>query len=296
LDVPLYLFFSPDEIGCYSPDTGSFMTFLEETLGVTGTVTRLGVTESVIRELGLYAHRVSLSYPYTADYADGAFLPGELMVSHRTEEGTRYVASLLTDMVLEVDAAVFDYLDEDLGYFVDDTLQTAAIANVKSMQFIWQFGGEGSLLAGSYTFDIILGIKENAKGDTYETVTGVKVTGPDGQVIDLENYKSFNQLFYRLGYGRYTGTHDLTEEELANLFSDEKNCALSLQYLMRDGTLSYLEFYPITENTVVVRSKNLTDGRVGAAFTVYGTTLRDIARGFIAVMEGKELDHAERYE
>lgn len=301
----IYLFHAPSTITSYLPETGTLMTVLENTLSATGTVTRLGVTGDVIDELGLYAHRLSFSYPFT-DNLSGGYLPGELLVSRRTEEGTRYVGSLVSDMVLEVDAAVFDFLDEDTFYFSDASLQTAAIADVESMTFYWNFGetltevdGERlALLSGSYRFDITMGIKENTNGEAYETVTAVHVTDAAGNRREVK-YKSFNQLFYRLGYSRYAAEHHLTEEEIRALTDTAENCALALHYKMRDGSVAFLEFYPIsggeTGDLVLVRTRNGADGGVGEAFAVYGTTLKDIARGYLTVMTGGDLTAADRY-
>ncbi len=293
----MYLFHSPANITSYLPDSGVFMGLLQETLEATGTVVRLGIDDSVINELGLYAHRVSISYPYTEDYIDGPFLPGELLVSRETENGTRYVGSILSDMVIEVEADIFDYLDKDLIYFVDDSLQTAAIADVETLTFVWNYGGSDTLLHGTYTFHVEMGIKQSAGGEAYETVVSVKVVCPDGteKVFKDPDHKPFNQLFYRLGYSHYAGEHGLDEAEAEALIGTEGSCALSLYYKLRDGTVAFLDFYPITEGRVLVRTKNGADGSIATSFMVYGTTLRDIARGFLSVMEGRDLDHADRY-
>ncbi len=302
----IYLFHAPSRLTSYLPETGTLMTVMESTLGATGTVTRLGITGDVIDELGLYAHRLSFSYPYTDNLA-GGYLPGELLVSRRTENGTRYVGSLVSDMVLEVDAATFDFLDEDLFYYTDASLQTAAIGDVESMTFYWNFGEEltevdgerVALLSGSYRFDITMGIKENANGEAYETVTAVHVTDASGNRREIVKYRSFNQLFYRLGYSRYAAEHHLTEEEIRALTETMDNCALALHYKMRDGSVAFLEFYPIpgdgTGDLVLVRTRNGADGGVGEAFAVYGTTLKDIARGYLTVTTGGDLTAADRY-
>ena len=296
--LPTYLFRAPDGLKPYLPETATAMSILENTLEATGTVVRMGMTGDVIDELGLYAHRISFSYPFSSDYLEGSFLPGEILVSGRTKDGTRYVGSLLMDMVLEVDAATFDFLDEDLIYFTDATLQTAPLREVETMTFYWNYGEEGTLLHGTYTFEIEMGIEENAQGEAYETVVAVHVTDPSGTRTKIK-HKSFNQLFYRLAYARYAGEHTLTEEEVADLVASSQNRALGIYYTMRDGTVRFFEFYPISDgetgNSVLVRTKNSDDGGVGEIFTVYGTTLKDIARGFLTVITGGDLTAADRY-
>ena len=313
---PMYLFSAPETLVPYLPEMGTAMTITQNTLEATGTVVRMGVTGDVINELGLYAHRISFNYPATANYledyvlklredAEGNkrlsdnYLPAELLVSRRTENGTRYVASLLSDLVIEVDAATFDFLDEDMLYFADSALQTAAISQVKSLRFVWSYGGDDTLLAGSYRFDITMGEKINSTGDTYETVVAVHVTMPDGTTREVDT-KSFNQLFYRLAYSRYGDVHHLEEEEMAALTGDAGNRALGLYYTMRDGSFFFLEFYPIPAdgnmgNLVLVRTQNDVNGGVGELFSVYGTTLKDIARGFLTVLTGGDLTAADRY-
>ena len=313
---PMYLFSQPDALLPYLTETGTVMAILQQTLEATGTVVRMGVTGDVINELGLYAHRISFNYPATANYledytlklrvdAEGNeklgdnYLPAEILVSGRTEEGTRYVASLLFDLVIEVDAEIFDFLDEEMLYFADSTLQTVALGEVESMTFDWNYGGDDTLLAGSYRFVITMGTKENATGEAYKTVVAVHVTMPDGSVVEVD-HKSFNQLFYRLGYSRYGDVHHLSPEETAALTGNAENCALGLYYTMRGGGFSFLEFYPIPAdetagNLVLVRTQNGVDGGVGELFTVYGTTLKDIARGFLTVLTGGDLTAADRY-
>ncbi|MBO7171016.1 MAG: hypothetical protein J6W28_07565 [Clostridia bacterium] len=313
---PMYLFSAPTELLPYLAETGTAMTILQNTLEDTGTVVRLGVTGNVINELGLYAHRVSFNYPSTSDYLDDYevkaytdangetklrdnYLPGEILVSARTENGTRYVASLLSDMVLEVDAALFDYLDEELIYFADSTLQTAPIGEVESMTFVWNYGGDDTLLAGAYRFEITMGYETSSTGEAYETVKSVHVVYPDGTRKEV-NHKAFNQLFYRLGYTRYGDVHHLTDAEVAALTGSAENCALGLYYTIRGGGNSFLEFYPIPAdenvgNLVLVRTQNGAGGGVGELFTVYGTTLKDIARGFLSVLNGRDLVAADRY-
>ena len=293
----MYVFHAPGTLTSYLPEVGTLMTILQETLEATGTVVRMGMTGNVINELGLYAHRISFDYPYTEDLT-GVFMIGEILVSNRTPEGTRYVGSVLSDMVLEVDAAIFDFLDEDLFYFTDASLQTAAIADVESMTFIWNYGGDDTLLKGNYRFDITMGIKENINGEAYETVIAVHVTDPTGKTVEVK-HKSFNQLFYRLGYSRYAAEHGLSQEEIRALTDADGTCALALHYKMRDGSVAFLEFYPIpgddVGNLVLVRTRNGADGGVGELFAVYGTVLKDIVRGYLTVITGGDLTAADRY-
>ena len=79
-----------------------------------------------------------------------------------------------------------------------------------------------------------------------------------------------------------------------------ENCALGLYYTIRGGGNAFLEFYPIPAdenvgNLVLVRTQNGAGGGVGELFAVYGTTLKDIARGFLSVLNGGDLVAADRY-
>ena len=292
----MYLFRAPDALVPYLPETGTAMTLLQNTLEATGTVHRMGLTGEVINDLGLYAHRISISYPFSSDYLAGGYLQGELLISERNKNGTRFVGSLLTDMVLEVDAAVFDFLDENLVYFSDSTVQTVPIRDVETMTFYWNYGADGTPLKGDYVFEITMGLEENAVGETYETVVAAHVTDPFGNRRAVK-HKSFSQLFYRLGYSRYADM--LSEEEAEALTQSAGTRALGIYYTMRDGSVRFLEFYPVSDgetgNTVLVRTKNSDDGGVGEIFTVYGTTLKDIARGFLTVITGGDLTATDRY-
>ena len=305
---PMHLFTEPKELLPYFTDAEAAMNSVQQTLEATGTVVRMGVTGDVIEELGLYAHRVSFSYSATSDYLnEDNYLPAELLVSKRTENGTRYVASLLSDLVLEVDATIFDYLDEETLYFVDSTLQSVPVSQVESMTFVWNYGDkttvvgdkELTLMKGTYRIEITMGLAQNATGDYYEKIEAVRVTLPDG-TVQAVNADAFQQLFYRLVYCRYGDEHSLSEEEVAKLTADDENCALGLYYTLRDGgALSFFEFYPISSedvgNLVLVRTQNGAGGGIGESFAVYGTTLKDIARGFISLLTGGDLTAADRY-
>ncbi len=87
---------------------------------------KLGITTEALAEYGLDGESYLMSYVSTSTDEDGNLIyvgaskehPQTLIISQKTEQGTYYVASLLTNMIVEVDAYYFNFLEwEDSDWY-----------------------------------------------------------------------------------------------------------------------------------------------------------------------------------
>lgn len=327
--LSVYAYTAPQDITSYVPDSDALLTMLENVLGLTGNVVKLGLDDATISEYGLYRHQIWIRYPggatisasgsvnTSADDADAIaeekffeddanFLEGRIYVSDVTENGTRYVASILYDLVVEVDAASLDFLDKSPLELVDDFMITTPITDVQSFSMYWSFG-EGKWLSGAYRFDVT--VEKVATGFTGEydangdpvyqysdevtKLVATPLAGGESIVLDPDIYY---QLYTRLTYTRYKGDHGLSDEELDALIGDSTGYALRFVQTVSDDTINFWEFYPVSANRVVVRVKNGKNAEIGARFYIYGTAFSDIANAYLHLMEGKPFDYEQRYE
>lgn len=333
-----YAYTAPSDITSYIPDSDALLTMLENTMKLSGTVVKLGLDDDVLTKYGLYRHQIWLAYPYAAEFhvndprfdydADDTseekeekdalreqaffadrenFIDGRLYVSDVTENGTRYVASILYDLVVEVDAATLSFMDKTAIELVDDFMITAQSTDVVSFQMFWNYG-KGEFLSDAYDFKVTVeevvtgnsGLVDGAGnpigGQTTKEITKVVATPVGGGkelVLDPDTYYG---LYTRLTYTHYRGEHGLSDAELDALLGDDAKCVLRLVQTLSDGVTNYWEFYPVSANRVVVLVKNGSGASPGARFVIWGTAFRDITNGYLHLMKGEAFDYDQRYE
>lgn len=339
--LSVYAYTAPADITSYIPDSNALLTMLEDVLGLTGTVIKLGLDDDTMTKYGLYRHQIWFRYPggttitatgsvngsgddadalaeekYFAD--DDNFLEGRLYVSDVTENGTRYVASIFYDLVVEVDDEALAFLDQSPLELVDDFMITTPITDIESFTMYWNYG-EGKWLSSAYRFDVT--VKKVASGgftgeydengkpirqpvDVVTKIVATPLGGGDPIVFELppdkegkpQAYDPYHQLYSRLTYTHYQGEHGLSDEALAALLGNSDNCVLRFEQTLTDGTVNFWEFYPMSANRVVVQVKNGSQAKVGARFYIYGTAFADITSAYLRFIEGKAFDYEQRYE
>lgn len=326
--LSVYAYKAPSNITSYIPDSDVILSMLEDVLALEGTVVKLGLDDETISGFNnLYRHQIWIRYPLgstisasgsinsSAEDADAIaeqeyfnddrnFMEGRIYVSDETDKGTRYVASMFYDIVVEVDAESLEFLDQSALEFVDDFVVTAPITDVKSFTMEWNYG-EGKWLSGAYRFTPKV---EKVKGgfsgqydesgqpiyqynDEITELTATPLAG--GENISL-NPDIYYQLYSRMTYTRYKGEHGLDDEALAAL--RETPCALRLTQMLGNGTENYWEFYPVSANRVVVTVKNGKGASEGTRFYIYGTAFADITNAYLHLMEGKPFNYEQRYD
>lgn len=345
-----YKFTDPSDMTSYIPDSDTLLTMLENTMSLSGTVVKLGIDDAVLEKYGLYRHQIWFSYPLAEQFAvndakyehdaddteaektakDQAeeqaffankdnFLEVRLYVSDVVvEDGVRYryVASLLYDLVVKVEASKLDFMDQSAIEYVDDFMITAQITDVQKFQMIWNYGN-GKWMQSAYSFeavmkDVVTGssgvVDQNGNavgGQTTTRIMELKATpigGGDPITLALpldgkgeaQPYEPYYQLYQRLTYSHYRGEHGLSDEQLAEFLA--KGYVLRIEQLLTDGTANYWEFYPISANRVLVRVKNGKNAEAGAYFVIYGTALNDIARCYQKMMDGEDFNYENRYD
>lgn len=333
-----YAYTAPSDITSYIPDSNELLTMLENTMKLSGTVVKLGLDDATLTKYGLYRHQIWLAYPYAAEFnvADSRFdydaddtsdekaekdakreqaffadrdnfIDGRLYVSDVTENGTRYVASILYDLVVEVDASVLSFMEKTPIELVDDFMVTAQSTDVVSFQMFWNYG-KGEFLSDAYDFEVTVEevvtgnsglVDENGNpigGQTTKEITKLVATpvgGGESLVLDPDTYY---ELYHRITYTHYRGEHGLSEEEVAAILADTDKCVLRLVQTLSDGVTNYWEFYPISANRVLVQVKNGAGASPGARFVIWGTAFADITNGYLHLMKGEPFDYEQRYE
>ena len=172
----------------------------------------------------------------------------------------------------------------------------SAIGDVSSISFDWNYG-DGKWMNSGYRFDVTLGTATNYDGSTYETIASVLASLIEGEGAAQLNIdpKIYNQLYYRMLFLRFAGGHDLSDEEVSALLGDKSACVLQINLYYKDGNMVSYRFIPISTDRVLVGVGGLGGSSMTGHFVMYTSLLKDLARGYISVMEGESFHHADRY-
>lgn len=301
----IYEFLSPS-LKNYLPDSEAFISALESISKLSGTVVSLDFNADTIKKYNLYSHMIELDVPLfgeniyakdeegndTEDLAPAGYTSDMLYVSAVTERGTRYVGSILYGIVAEVDASALAFLDDPLVNWIEPSLLNAEYSDITELSFDWHYSGENKWLSSAYKFNFYYKDVEEKDGTVITVIDRIIATG-EGETKTVDE-AIFNELFYRILYTRYAGEHNLSEDELSALLADEENVALSLSITLSDGKTHVYRFLPVSADRVLVALDSESDGE-NAAFVIYGTVFKSIARAYVSTMEGVSFDHADRY-
>ena len=109
----------------------------------------LGLTKEALREYGLDGEVYYLYYetPMTDENNNiSGYVDNTVIIGKKTENGTYYVASFLTDMIVEVDQYYLSFLEWELNDWYDDRIFQQNISHITNMSF--QVGNQ------KYTFTL----------------------------------------------------------------------------------------------------------------------------------------------
>ena len=95
---------------------------------------------------------------------------------------------------------------------------------------------------------------------------------------------------------RIRGSHTLSDGEVDALIGNADNCVLRIYWTLSDGVTNYVEMYPATASTVLVRIRNGKDSGVSTDFYIYRTALEDLSRAYTRFVEGESFDFEDRYD
>ncbi|MBQ8688893.1 MAG: hypothetical protein IJ515_00845 [Clostridia bacterium] len=165
-------------------------------VGLQGTETvAVGLTPEKLLEFGLYEHRIYFELPRGLipidsgdedtidDYTSYEKLGFTLYISDILDDGTRYVASDLYDVITKVGNDVFFFLDETFtGFWARDNLIMTDVEFMQNIKVEFNFED----LTGSYELDI-------DHKTSYITSTGLQVGGtPPKSYSDTFDYITVN--------------------------------------------------------------------------------------------------------
>ena len=187
---------------------------------------KLGITKEALAKYGLDGDVFYMSYLSPMVNASGQIMTDEdgnkllaenqLLVSQKTLQGTYYVASILCDMIVEVDQYYFSFLDWEKSDWYDEYFIAGNLAHVESLDFT--VGGKSY----NFTMDNTLSYAfyQNAEGG----MTAIDVT--TGRVINHGNgsytYIDKNGEEHEVFLVDFSRTSAFTIESQKVIYTDEQ--------------------------------------------------------------------------
>lgn len=165
-------------------------------------------------------------------------VPHDIAFSEMTENGTYYVMSGIYDMIVEVDAEYFRFLEWNDAHWISKDFVPFNIAFLKELTV--------SAPGLDYKF-----ICDNSNTDTSNGVssTNLVVRLEEGnRAVDVSQ---FRKLFQVLIYTSYEGMSDLSEEDAKALVANEDNLILTFRYVTNGRDVEY-KFYRYSERKAYV--------------------------------------------
>ena len=297
----------------------------------------VGITPEVMEKYGLYANTILFILPrgfYDADpegiydrdiYGSYDELAFELYISDETEDGKRYIGSKMYDIVAEIDAANFRFLDSSfIDIWARRSVAMVDVDDIEKMGISLNFDD----VYGSYNFMFITKTASNDNGDkkdvlyiygaadktkpyteneftkyaaetntsgalaayidgVYEALSGEKT--PYGKEGDgVSNYKEFLRILYTTYY-----CHSLTSEEQQAYKSNKVLMELSFELKESDNKYCF-EFRRVSDSYVMVSIYTEdADGNIFDAasnFCISTSAFKKIASSFVDILNGKAVD------
>lgn len=297
----------------------------------------VGITPEVMEKYGLYANTILFILPrgfYDADpegnydrdvYGAYDTLAFELYISDETEDGKRYIGSDMYDIVAEIDAANFRFLDSSfIDIWARRNIAMVDVDDIEKMNVSLDFDD----FSGSYNFMFITKTASNENGQTkdvlyiygaldktkpyteteftkyasktnsqgsiaayidgvYESLSGEQTPyGKEGEGVS--NYKEFLRMIYTTYY-----CHTLTAEEQAAYKSNKVLMSMTFDIAGTDKEYGY-EFRRVNDAYVMVSIYTvLADGTVtneASDFCISTPAFKKIASSFVGILNGKKVD------
>ncbi len=280
---------APASLTSYTANSSACMTVSECMQGLTATeIVDIDITAEKMEKYGLYAHKMTFGMPKgtqvtdqngNTQYVIAGYTNCELYVSDVQEDGTRYVASPLYNVIGKVDGTTLSFLEEDFSYWVNDYLLAVYITDVARLSFDFGYAD----LRRSYTFD--LSTRRNNEGT--EVLREAYYVEGKKQV----DAAALAEVYVTLVNMRYIAPYDESKTGLTaqEIMADEEKHLLSFTVTLDDGRFRTYDFYGYSERHALVA----VDG--GAHFYVQTPTIKKIASDIGLVVEGKIPDAGKLY-
>lgn len=279
----VYRFGAPASLVSYIANSDACMSVAELMKNFEATeIVELGVTDAVLEKYGLYAHTMYLEMPIKVtyskepgkenDYEVEGYLPNYLYFSDVTEEGTRYVASMVYDVVGVVDADTVSFLDSDYSHWIDRYMFMVNFNDVAKIEF--DFG----YLDHDVTYKFFLRHFFDEKGKVSHLVTTAT-----GGALDVN---AFGQVYSSLLNMQYLG---LYEGDKTAVMADSSGHLLSLSVTLTDGSTRQYDFYAYSERHALVAING------EAHFFVQSPKIKKLASDILLVLQGEMPDYEKLY-
>ncbi len=299
----MYEFLAPERLRGFLPNTDTYLTILEKLLTLTGTPVHIGLNDDTVTKYGLYRHTISLSYPgnmvmdendniipYDETTGKGTvYLPALLFISDVTENGTRYVGTNAYGIVVEVEADALSFLDSSFISKIESQIFTMHDTESERLHFYWNYG---NAFKNAELFLELSKVTEENPNPQIESILA-DVDGGGALAIHPDNYAEF---YLQLTYLKYMEEADLSDEEIADLIANPDSDILELNMILRNGTVQIYRFIPVSDGRILVVTRPEQGMSQAGAFLIHASDFDALARNYLRLVEGKTVNHQNRYE
>lgn len=297
----------------------------------------VGITPDVMEKYGLYANTIRFVLPrglYDGDiegkydrdvYAWQDELVFDLFISNETEDGKRYIASKMYDIVAEIDGADFRFLDSSfIDIWARRSIAMLDVNDIERMKISLDLDD----YKGDYSFTFVHETASNANGEKKDVlhIFGIadknkpytenefikyalskSASGSIGSYIDLvyenktgeetpygkegagvSNFKSFIRVMYNTQYCK-----DLTAQQQTEAMSKKMLLKISFD-IEGNGNEYFLEFRRVDDSYVMVSIYTVDkDGNRFAEasdFCISNMAFKKLVDSFICVLDVKDVD------
>lgn len=283
-----YKIIAPAEMTGQMPNDTRYMSVLEKIGFLSGTETvAVGLDADVLKKYGLGHYVIFYSTPgkIVYDTAEGKgediirsnFLDNYLYISEQQEDGTYYVASLLSDIVAKVDGEALSFLTRDDSWWLNSSLVAVNVADVKNLHFSFNYLDHRK----DYEFRLIT---EKVGESTRERIYYV---GEDRE-LDVD---AFKQLYLHLLTIDYSGAYD-GEAPIHEVISGR--AVLTLRMTLTDGEIYTYRFYPYSPRHHLVTVTKEGDAE-GGYFYVLAPEVEKILGDIKTLIGGGVPDPEKQY-
>ncbi len=282
-----YTIIGPEGKLPFTPDNDNYMNVLQILGNLSGSKTvSLGITAEKLEEYGLNAYRIYYEFPIPSaedrDDVFGEYMRNELCISERREDGSYYVASLLHDIIAEVDGETLSFLEEPNSYWFDNAVYRINVTNVSRLIFTFNYRDYQKTV----TFELY---QEVGEEDKKPYLSKVYVKEGEGERRELDK-EAFLNLYASLTSAAYDG--DVPDEKAEELLAGGSS-VLELTVSLTNGNAYTYRFYPYTEHRVMVSVER--KGVVGAYFYITSDEPKKLASDIEALLAGRIPEPDKRY-
>ena len=157
------------------------------------------------------------------------------------------------------------------------------------LHFYWNYGQ--AFKNAEFFLELSKVTEENPNPQIENILADVDGGGP--LAIHPDNYAEF---YLQLTYLKYMEEANLSDEELADLIADPDSDILELNMILRNGTVQIYRFIPVSDGRILVVTRPEQGMSQACAFLLHASDFDALARNYLRLIEGKTVNHQNRYE